>query len=145
MALCPNCGANLSQRARFCSRCGAPQRDVAGFAPSAQDVCEIRWWRGYVKAEFYALALDEDGQESEIARSAQFLWRRSDPPAPDHARATAAHEQLVARLTAAGWEPLGKAVPWYAQRFRRPATGLRVLARDEDTGSPESEESSNTS
>ncbi|MGH2995248.1 MAG: zinc ribbon domain-containing protein, partial [Gaiellaceae bacterium] len=119
MAHCPNCGANVPQRARFCPRCGAPQREVGGFASPAQDVCEIRWWHGYLKAEFYALAVGEDGQESEIARSPQFFSRRGNPPTGDHEKATAAHEKLVARLTAAGWEPLGKAVPWYAQRFRR--------------------------
>lgn len=145
MALCANCGAKAPQRARFCPRCGAPQGEAGGFAQQRQDVCEIRWWHGYVKADFYALAIGEDGREAEIARSPQFFWRRDDPPTGDHEKATAAHEQLVAQLTAAGWKPLGKAKPWYAQRFRRNATGLRVLTRDQDEWNTEDEESSRSS
>lgn len=36
----------------------------------------------------------------------------------------------MSRLKEAGWEPLGQAVPWYAQRFRRRSTGLRLLAME---------------
>jgi hypothetical protein len=145
MPLCSNCGGKTPQSARFCPRCGAPQREHGGVVPHLQEVCEIRWWRGYIKGEFYALGVGEDGQESEIARSPQFFWRGSDPPPGDHEKATAAHEQLVAQLTAAGWKRLGKAAPWYAQRFRRHATGLRVLAPGPDDGSLESEESPTSS
>jgi hypothetical protein len=146
VALCSNCGGKTPQSARFCPRCGAPQREQPSVVvPHLQDVCEIRWWRGYVKSEFYAVAVGEDGQESEIARSPQFFWRSDHPPPGDHDKARAAYEQLVARLTGAGWKQLGEAMPWYAQRFRRHATGLRVLAPGADERNLESEESSTSS
>jgi hypothetical protein len=134
MPSCANCGSETPADARFCPRCGAPLRERAAEPPEAPpprfvlpgegwELCEIAWWRGYVKSEFYAVA---DGRE--FARSRSFRWRAERPPAPDHAAARAAHEALVGRLKEAGWEPLGQAVPWYAQRFRRQAAGLRLLA-----------------
>jgi len=138
MPICPNCGRTTSRDARFCPGCGAPQRRLGGAQvpstgirpPESSELCEIRWWRGYIKAEFLAIALGEGGRESEIGRSPQFLWRRVDPPQVGDERAKAAHDRLVARLAEGGWEPLGKAVPWYAQRFRRNTPGLRVLPAD---------------
>jgi hypothetical protein len=131
MPTCPNCGSKATEDARFCARCGLPLRDGGAGPPEVAgpyvlpaegwDVCEIVWWRGYVKSEFYAVA---GGQE--LARSPRFHWRSSDPPAHDHEAARRAHEQLVRRLTDAGWEQLGSAIPWYAQRFRR-LGGLRLL------------------
>jgi hypothetical protein len=155
MAACPNCGGRVAQSARFCPRCGAPQKE--GVRPSLQvfpppapaqgqsgrttrerwDVCEIGWWHGYVKADFFALALGADQNDFEAARSPQFWWVRSDPPASDHDGAREAHEALVHKLLDNGWEPMGRGAVWYAQRFRRPAGSLRVLGADPqaDTGS----------
>lgn len=132
MLVCPNCGAQVAHSARFCSRCGARQEGAGGtVAPLHDDnwdLCEIGWWRGYVKAEFYAAAVAADGSAYEAGRSRQFRWRKHEPPAREHDQARAAHEDLVRGLRQGGWEPLGDAVPWYALRFRRHATGLRVLA-----------------
>lgn len=136
MPSCANCGSETPADARFCPRCGAPLREGAADAPDAPpppfvfpaegwELCEIAWWRGYFKSEFYAVA---DGRE--LARSRTFRWRVETPPAPDHQAASAAHEALVGRLRKAGWEPLGQAIPWYAQRFRRQSAGLRLLARE---------------
>jgi zinc-ribbon domain len=135
MPSCANCGSETPADARFCPRCGAPLREGAAETPEAPpafvfpaagwELCEILWWRGYVMSEFYAVA---EGQE--LARSRRFRWRGDRPPAHDHAAARAAHEALVGRLTEAGWEPLGQAIPWYAQRFRRQSTGLRLLAME---------------
>lgn len=150
MPTCSNCGSETPDGARFCSRCGAAQKESPGAPqlPFAQprareswDVCEIGWWRGYVKSEFYAAALTVDGSEYEVGRSPQFRWRRTEAPPSDHERARAAHAALVDRLAATGWEPVGGGVPWFAQRFRRRATGLRLLqgeptpepVRDEDS------------
>lgn len=138
--MCSNCGSKVGQTARFCSRCGAPQRGAADVQEPSEfraqrgfeswEVCEILWWRGYLKSDFYAWALGSDQREYEVGRSSQFFWRRPDPPPPDHERARTAHEALVERLVKGGWEPLGAATPWYAARFRRHATGLRVLTGD---------------
>jgi ribosomal protein L40E len=136
MSICPNCGARVSPGARFCSRCGVPQRLPGASASRAVaqepvdqwELCEIDWWRGYVSSEFYATGVGADGMEYEVARSRGFRWRRQEPPPADHERARAAHERLCERLTKAGWEPIGAGRAWYARRFRRHATGLRVLA-----------------
>ena len=134
MPSCANCGSETPADARFCPRCGAPLREGSAEAPDAPpphfvfpaegwELCEIAWWRGYFKSEFYAVA---DGKE--LARSRSFRWRAEKPPDSDHQAARSAHEALVGRLKEAGWEPLGQAVPWYAQRFRRQSAGLRLLA-----------------
>jgi zinc-ribbon domain len=142
MPSCPNCGGPTPDDARFCPRCGAPQREGAGSgpphsgqAPERWELCEIVWWRGYLKSEFIAVA-----GARELDRSPQFRWRSGDPPPHDDAGARNAHDQLVQRLTALGWEPLGQAIPWYAQRFCRSTSGLRLLAGDtEDEDSAQGE------
>ena len=145
-AICSNCGGRVGQTARFCVRCGAPRTDGAEAVPfpgartrEQWDVCEIAWWRGYVKSEFCALALGADRGEYEAGRSRQFRWHRSESPPPDHRRARAAHDELVQKLVDAGWEPLGEATPWYMQRFRRRAVRLRVLGGDEPEQQPNDE------
>ena len=129
MPSCPNCGGPTPDDARFCPRCGAPQRESAdsgaapaGQAPERWELCEIVWWRGYLKSEFFAVA-----GARELARSPGFHWRSGEPPPQEDAGARNAHDQLVRRLTSLGWEPLGQAIPWYAQRFCRPTAGLRLL------------------
>ncbi len=124
----------MAKTARFCPKCGAPQTGGAAAIPfpgarshEQWDVCEIGWWRGYLKAEFYALALGADRREYEAGRSGQFRWQGKEPPPPDHKRARVAYDELVRKLEEAGWEPLGEATPWYRRRFRRRAVGLRVL------------------
>jgi hypothetical protein len=148
MPLCPNCGGGVLNNARFCSRCGAPQSNGPGTAPTRLpgtrahqpwDVCEIVWWRGYIKSEFIAHAIGADRGEYEVARSRQFWWRKAEPPPADHKGAQGAHEALVAKLLGAGWEPLGQATPWYAKRFRRHAAGLRVLTAEEAEAAPNEE------
>jgi hypothetical protein len=142
MSPCPNCGGHLPQGARFCPRCGVPQRPIgttlpAGVALSTPvdrwELCEIDWWRGYVTSEFYATGVGADGTEYEVARSRGFRWRRREPPPADHKGAHAAHDALRERLAQTGWEPIGEGRAWYAHRFRRHATGLRVLAGELNT------------
>lgn len=137
MATCPNCGGRVGSGARFCPRCGVPQRPIGATPPPATgeppasvrwELCEIALWRGYVKSEFYATGVGPDGAEYEVARSRGFRWRRSEPPPVEHEAARAAHEGLVQRLRDSGWVPIGEGSTWYARRFRRHATGLRVLA-----------------
>lgn len=130
---CSNCGSALPDDARFCPQCGirlrgpdtsppfegadaGPARDP--IPPTAWDVCEIRWWQGYLKADFYAHLLSSKTDGTDIARSPTFWWRRDEPPSAADA-ALVAHEALVDALVESGWEPTGVARPWFAQRFRR--------------------------
>jgi hypothetical protein len=123
---CSNCGQALPDAARFCWRCGAPTSepplragDFSGqqAEPARYEVCEIDYWRGYLKCDFYARGIaDESGYE--VVRSPLFPWFRNTPP-PRDGKALAAHTTLVQRLTDAGWEPMGARGPWYAHRFRR--------------------------
>jgi hypothetical protein len=126
---CFNCGGELPEGARFCPSCGAPVGEVNAVAPlrpvTSWELCEIGCWRGYLKAEFYARRIGRDGEE--IARSRMFRWWHDSLP-PREGKVLAAYEELVARLAAAGWEPVGEARPWYAQRFRRRLAGLYDLA-----------------
>ena len=122
---CRNCGAALPDEARFCPQCGvrvtvapAGTQDPGAERASAWDYCEIRWWRGYLKADFYAHVFTENGGGLDIARSPTFWWRRDEQPAPVDA-ALVAHVTLVRALVDSGWEPFGEATPWYARRFRR--------------------------
>ena len=88
------------------------------------ETCEIGWWRGYVKAEFYALAVHPVLGEYEVARSRSFWSRRSEPPSTKKGGAAKAHDALVARLLDEGWKSGKSGGPWYARTFRRRVKGL---------------------
>ena len=141
---CSNCGTLLPAEARFCLTCGAPQTSSA--EPRAQDeprgagdvplgsiasydpaVCEIGFWRGYVKGEFFALAREGD-EVWELARSPAFRCRGRDAPREDDPRAVAAYDRLLEVLAEEGWEPVSGGRPWYAYRFRRRADHAPPLA-----------------
>jgi hypothetical protein len=128
---CSNCGGELPEAARFCPRCGVatgePRTGAASqarsTAPEAQgerfEMCVIERWQGYVKSDFYARGSNAAGAQ-EIARSPLFFSRQRELP-PDNEKALAAHRILVEGLLGAGWQPVGRPQPWYAQKFRRPA------------------------
>lgn len=80
--------------------------------------CEIDWWRGYVKSDFYALAVGPGGESYVAARSPTFRWLRREPP-PEESRGAEPHARLVAHLVAEGWEPVGSRFAWYKTRLRR--------------------------
>ena len=129
----------LPAEARFCLSCGAPQRlrdageddPVPEPEPVVYDsaVCSIGVWRGYLKAEFVAIVLDPGEAPREVGRSRPFRWRQEEPPPADRVDVREAFDALVAGLVEAGWEPVGSATPWYAQRFRRVAEGVHQLPR----------------
>ncbi len=118
--------------------CGAPQRlraeevvELVEPEPVVYDsaVCSIDLWRGYLKAEFVATEVNPGETPREVGRSRPFRWRQADPPPADRADVREAFDRLVASLVAADWEPVGSPVPWYEQRFRRAAEGVRELPR----------------
>ena len=97
-------------------------------APTAEE-CEIEWWRGYAKSDFYAFVQRTDGSIRIVARSPSFRWRSSDPPPPE-GRAQEAYAVLLELLRAWGWESMGGADSvWYRTRLhRRLGPTLRDLA-----------------
>jgi hypothetical protein len=123
---CGQCGYEAAQDDRFCAHCGASLREARPprslvVMPAAEmsrwETCEIECWHGYVRCDFYARGLMPAG-DGEVSRSPLFWWRHRDPP-PQEGSALIAHEALVDRLLADGWEPAGARRPWYARRFRR--------------------------
>jgi hypothetical protein len=101
------------------------------------EFCQIGWWRGYVKSEFYADAIGPEGDRYRAGTSPEFRWWRSTPPERTKA-AVAAHEALVAKLLRAGWEPEEQGFDWYEARFSRlrPRGLADRLARAGELGSP---------
>ncbi len=81
----------------------------------AEEACEIVWWRGYVKSQFY---VQSDSPLDEVLMSRLFRFRGSEEPEPEGAAADA-HRALVEELRAAGWVPDGRGEQWYSERFRR--------------------------
>jgi hypothetical protein len=88
-------------------------------AEPTEEVCEILVWRGYAKARFYARLELEETDEFAVAESASFRFHGNGAP-DDTKAARAAHQALVEKLRAKGWEQEDTTGPWYAARFRRP-------------------------
>ena len=97
-----------------------PFRPVTLTPPTKQ--CSIALWHGYVKAQFYVRARDDDRALgfSETFRTWRLPWeeRRSMKDDPSALAALAAFE---ADLLANGWKRIRRAPhsDWYELRFRR--------------------------
>lgn len=99
-----------------------PPTAPAPQAGAAWETCEIDWWRGYVKSDFYAVAAGADELSAEVARSPAFRWRSAaEPPSTDPI--VAAHDTLVQKLMGAGWEEVASGTSWYRRRYRRRLSG----------------------
>ena len=109
-----------------------PQRAAAHFpAPAeveateshsddaAKVACEIRLWRGYRKANFFACVLSDDGEPLAVAESPSFRAHGNGVPEKT-ADAVAAHEQLRAQLEAAGWRYAASGRTWFGDLYSRP-------------------------
>jgi hypothetical protein len=83
--------------------------------------CEVRWWRGFVRSQFLAVATDA-GAEDTVALSPYFRWHKSEPP-PETPAAAAALRALVGSLEHEGWQVVGRGEDWFAVRL---AAGRRV-------------------
>jgi len=123
---CDHCGGAVPEGASFCPTCGTPvgrAGDAETRRPGRYEICEIRYWHGYLTSHFYAVAMRPDGSSYEVERSPTFHWRHRGEPAQGP-RPLAAHSLLVARLVEDGWQLLHDKVvahagEWYALRFRR--------------------------
>jgi hypothetical protein len=90
-------------------------------APAARqpdEVCEIVFWRGYVKAMFYAQIFTPTGEPRAVAESRSFRAPGDGEPGKTQ-EAAEAHEALRQGLLAAGWTRIGQGPAWYADVFRR--------------------------
>jgi hypothetical protein len=94
-----------------------PGTAAVDLAKTESERCEIGWWRGYLKSDFYAAVVTAGGDSYVVARSPLFRWRHSAPPTQiDHV--VAAHRALLGQLEREGWEYEGRGDQWYAARFR---------------------------
>lgn len=111
----------------------APPQRAAAHAPAAADLeaaessaddvptvaCEIRVWRGYRKANFFACVFSDDGEPLAVAESPFFRAHGNGVPAKTD-EAVAAHEQLREQLEAAGWRYEASGRTWFGDRYSRP-------------------------
>ena len=112
---CRTCQRPVPLGAAVCPPGGAPQPDGA---VRTLETCEIVLWRGYVKSGFVALPTEGTRSQGEPPASRLFRSKRNrEPEAED--LAGDAHAELVERLLADEWEPVGRGSMWYAQRFAR--------------------------
>jgi hypothetical protein len=115
--------APRSKRGRRAEPTPAParrSRPASGAAePGARfETCVIEQWRGFVKSDFFAIAVRPRGSKYVVGRSDMF-HRRGDETPPETGRAAEVHADLVERLVEGGWEPYGESVPWFRTSFRR--------------------------
>ena len=82
-------------------------------------ICQIDWWRGYVKSQFYAWTWDGEGKESILLTSPPFRWSKSTPPPQTLPHVAEAHAALVAQLKAKGWVTTYRGRQWYALQLER--------------------------
>jgi hypothetical protein len=122
---CQACGSDLLIRARFCSVCGATVS--AATDTSLHEICEVVWWRGYLKSRFYAVARRAGEEPVPVGASGFFRWRRSSPP-PGEGAIAQEHDGLMARLRADGWVQIGRGARWYDEVLERRGNGRAELA-----------------
>jgi hypothetical protein len=90
----------------------AHRRVMAERDDTAFEMCQIVFWRGYVKCAFYAVPEGGDPIGSPFFRSRERQPTRSGSPLE-------AHGALVQRLEDDGWEQVGRGRTWYALTLRR--------------------------
>jgi hypothetical protein len=81
--------------------------------------CEIRLFRGYVKAQFVAVSLQQNGSGPRaFGESPWFRWPKVDSLSSVPEIVTA-HDQLLESLTRRGWVRCGRGSEWYGDRLER--------------------------
>ena len=80
--------------------------------------CEIKWHAGYANSEFRAVAHGPERHRGvTLGHSEIFKWLLKGDPAGSDRRYVEQVRGLADRLTAAGWEPVGRGPSWYELRF----------------------------
>ena len=88
-------------------------------AAAEAEECEIEWFRGYVKSQFYAVTHDGDGLPR-VLESPWFRWHQVSSPPPQQL-ISAAHHELLDALAQDGWQPCGHGDEWWNDRLTRTA------------------------
>jgi hypothetical protein len=81
---------------------------------AAEQVAEIRLWRGYVKCQLFVAA-----EEADEALVESPFFRLRNPMAPD-AAAERVLADLLVDLERAGWVVVESGPGWFRRRLRRP-------------------------
>ncbi len=130
--ICPNCGTELSDFARFCPNCGQAQEKDAPFPEVEYETCEIVWnqvipaqgkkkkpSKEFFVGNFYFWArvvgpkgTYSTGQTTEIP----FTVKNHDP---SNEQTVELLNALVKELESSGWERVGKGEAWFSYQFRR--------------------------
>ena len=80
--------------------------------------CEIKWHAGYANSDFRAVAHRPNRHRGiTLGRSETFKWLLKGDPEESDAEFVEQVHWLADRLTAAGWEPVGRGIDWYELRF----------------------------
>jgi hypothetical protein len=119
------------ERRATTQRAHPPQRHVAPARPPAvhtqgsepppapgEAMCEIRFWRGYRKANFYACVFSVDGETLAVAESPFFRARGGGMPEQTE-EAVAAYDALRQRLEQSGWEHAASGRTWFGDVYSR--------------------------
>jgi hypothetical protein len=80
--------------------------------------CYVRLWRGYVKAQFYAIEPSATRARRVIAESPLF-WKRGGEPPTKHGAPASAHAALIADLERDGWRVVARGSPWFHVQLER--------------------------
>jgi hypothetical protein len=88
-----------------------PEREVAA---AAEQLAEIRLWRGYLKCQLY---IEVEGAAGALVESRFFRLR--NPMAPDDG-ARQVLTDLLGDLERAGWSVVESGPGWYRHRLERP-------------------------
>jgi hypothetical protein len=103
---------------------GQPVR-TAGSGPS---MCSIAWKRGHHRSRFQAVISNPgDRRPRVVAESNGLPWPPKDARNPPTRELEAALASLVAKIVAAGWEPVQSDGSWTERRFVWRATNLVAL------------------
>ena len=119
MDQCPRCAEFAAPGTSLCPECGFPLAALSDAGAKRVEFCEIRWWRGYLKSDFYATRTGQGASGEILARSPLFRCRRHDLP-PESEQVKSAHAAVVVELERHGWQRCGGGPPWYRLRFTRP-------------------------
>ena len=103
---------------------GRPVR-AAGNSPS---MCSIAWKPGHHRSRFQAvISSPGDRRPRVVAESSGLRWPPKDARNPPTRELEAALASLVAKIVAAGWEPVQSEGSWTERRFVWRATNLVAL------------------